>query len=65
MRVIIKCKSLIMSACIPDFIVKQMMSQCDNFIEAKLFEWNFQLDMNFNMKNMKMIINICIKILQT
>ena len=41
------------------------MSRCDNFIEPKLFEWNFQLDMNFNIKNMKMIINICIKILKS
>ena len=42
-----------------------MLSWCDNFIEPKIFEWNFELDMNFNIENMKMIINICIKILKS
>ena len=32
------------------------------YIEQSWFEWKSQLDVNFNMKNMKIIINISIKI---
>ena len=75
--VIIKCRSLIMNVYIPDFIGKQMMSYCDitsmtillklhcKYIKQPWFEWKSQVDMNFNMKDMKMIINIRIKILKS
>ena len=35
------------------------------YIKQPWFEWKSQVDMNFNMKDMKMIINISIKILKS
>ena len=35
------------------------------YIKQPWFEWKSQLDMNFNMKNMKMIINISTEILKS